>query len=69
MIHQKEGGIQVFAGQAPSSPTAGSLLRTPLAGKAVQKNSAKCEFGKFASMKKYLLLLLIEHIWQNQKIE
>ncbi len=60
------GGIQVLAGPAPSNKTAGSSLRTPLAGKASNKNSAKSGFGEFTLMEKYAQLLLIERIRQSQ---
>jgi len=35
MFHKKKGLMQVLVGLAPSSQTAGSLLRTPLARKVI----------------------------------
>ncbi len=38
----------------------GFLIEMTLSGKAVNKNSAKNEFGEFASMEKYTQLLFIK---------
>jgi hypothetical protein len=52
-IPSKEGGIQVLAGQAPSSQTVGFYTENPLTSKACQINLEKNEFGRFASMEKH----------------
>jgi len=55
-----EGEIQVLAGLVKSSQSVGSLLRTPVWQSCQEKKLAKCLFGDFTSLGKYIQLLLMK---------